>query len=59
MNEVKALRKRLGLSQDDFAFKLGVAPYTVRRWEAGVTLPSRLARQAIKEVFGVVLDKLT
>jgi len=54
--DVKKMRQRLGLTQDEFAVKLGVAPFTVRRWEAGATSPSRLARKAIEGVFGVILD---
>lgn len=41
--DVKALRKSLNLSQDQLAVKLGVAPFTVRRWESGISKPSSLA----------------
>jgi len=47
---IKRLRKKLGLSQDAFAARLGVAPYTVRRWESGKTKPSRMARRLIEEI---------
>ena len=50
MNEVKELRKRLGLTQDEFAVQLGVAPFTVRRWESGKTKPSRMAQKLLKEI---------
>jgi len=50
MNEVRELRKRLGLTQDAFAFKLGVAPYTVRRWESGKTKPSKMAQKLLSEI---------
>jgi len=50
MNEVSELRKRLGLTQDAFAFKLGVAPYTVRRWESGKTKPSKMAQKLLDEI---------
>jgi len=50
MNEVKELRKRLGLTQDAFAFKLGVAPYTVRRWESGKAKPSKMAQKLLEEI---------
>jgi len=50
MNEVSELRKKLGLTQDAFAFKLGVAPYTVRRWESGKTKPSKMAQKLLKEI---------
>ena len=49
VNEVKALREKLGLSQDAFAARLGVAPFTVRRWEKGGK-PSPMARQLLKEI---------
>ena len=51
-NEIKLLRERLGLTQDAFAFRLGVAPYTVRRWESGKTKPSRMARKLLGEISG-------
>ena len=51
---IKKLRKKLGLTQAEFAVRLGVAEYTVRRWESGATSPSRLARRAIEEVFGEI-----
>lgn len=50
MESVKALRKKLGLSQDAFAVLLGVAPYTVRRWESGKSKPSRMALRLIEEI---------
>ena len=50
MNEVKEIRKKLGLTQDDFAFQLGVTPMTVRRWESGKTKPSRMARRLLEEI---------
>lgn len=45
--DIKKLRQSLGLSQDRFAFLLGVAPYTVRRWESGTSTPSQLAQRQI------------
>ena len=41
--DIKVLRKQLDLSQDRLAARLGVAPYTVRRWESGKSRPSQLA----------------
>ena len=51
--DIKKLRMKLGLSQDKFAAKLGAAPYSVRRWEAGICKPSPAYRSKIKEVFGI------
>lgn len=35
MINVKELRNRLGLTQEQFAKKLDVVPITIRRWEKG------------------------
>jgi putative transcriptional regulator len=45
---VKALRKQLGLSQEDLAHALGVSFATVNRWENGKTSPSRLALRQLE-----------
>ena len=50
--DVKALRLRLGLTQEDVARKLGLALSTVSKWEQGVTSPSRLALEKIEMIFG-------
>jgi len=39
---VKGLRLALGLTQEDFAHKLGVTFATVSRWERGIKSVSRL-----------------
>lgn len=38
---IKALRERLDMTQDQFAFLLGAGSATPTRWEAGLSLPSR------------------
>ena len=48
--EVKQLRVKLGLSQQEFATKLGIGIMTVSRWERGITKPSRMAQRLLKEV---------
>lgn len=47
---IKELRKKLGISQDKLAALLGVAPYTVRRWESGKSRPSPLALEKLNKV---------
>lgn len=47
INDVKTLRKRLGLSQERFAQKLGVSTMTIRRWESGNSKPSPLAQEKL------------
>lgn len=57
--KIKDLRKRLNLSQEEFAQKLGVSFTSVNRWENGQAKPSKLAkkqieafiRQSLREVY--------
>lgn len=37
MNELKAIRKQLGLTQSQFAIKLDIPLSTYKRWESGNT----------------------
>ena len=41
------LRRRLKMTQEEFAHAIGVTVSTVNRWENGHIEPSRLARKAI------------
>lgn len=45
--DVKGIRKELGLTQVEFAQKIGVDEVTVSRWERNERRPSRLARRNI------------
>ena len=47
---IRELRKRLGLTQEKFAARLGVAFPTINRWENGKAKPSPLAMQKIEEL---------
>ena len=42
--DVRATRKRLGLSQAEFAARFGFQPATLRNWEQGRTRPDGPAR---------------
>lgn len=44
------LRQRLGLTQEQFAARLGVTFPTVNRWENRRAKPSRLALQSIRRL---------
>lgn len=48
--DIKAIRAKLGLTQEELAHKLLVSWSTVARWEAGKGKPSRLARKAINNL---------
>jgi transcriptional regulator with XRE-family HTH domain len=47
---IKHRRIALGLTQEQFAAKIGVTFSTVNRWENNKTKPSPLALQRIKEL---------
>lgn len=47
---VKNLRARLGLTQEQFAAKVGVTWSTVNRWENGRGKPSPLAMMRISDL---------
>ena len=47
---IKNLRVRLGLTQEQFAAKVGVTWSTVNRWENGRGRPSPLAIRRVEEL---------
>jgi len=49
-NEIRELRKKLGLTQQGFAVRLGVAISTVQVWEAGKFSPSPMAVVVLRKV---------
>lgn len=48
-DEIRKIRQRLFLTQEDFAKEIGVAFSTVNRWEGGKAKPNLLAMKSIKE----------
>jgi len=48
--DIKAIRLKLGFTQEDLARKLGLALSTVSKWEQGIFSPSRLAREKIERL---------
>jgi putative transcriptional regulator len=46
---VRALRRRLGMSQEKFAAEIGVSFSTVNRWENAHRRPSPLSWRAVQE----------
>jgi putative transcriptional regulator len=47
-SDIRDLRKRLGLTQEEFAHAVAVTFSTANRWENGHAKPSKLARRAIE-----------
>jgi putative transcriptional regulator len=48
--DVKELRKRLGMTQKQFAEAIGVHVVTIIRWEKGSFNPSGLALEKIEQL---------
>lgn len=48
--DVRAARKKLGLSQDRFAEAFGVSASTVRKWEQGQRRPTGAARVLVRVI---------
>jgi len=48
--QIREHRTRLGLTQAQFAARIGVISVTVCRWETGVSRPSHLALAKIREI---------
>ena len=46
---IRDLRRRQGMTQEEFAHALGITVGTVNRWENGRFRPSKLARATIAE----------
>lgn len=46
---VRALRRELKMTQEEFAHELGITVGTVNRWENGRFRPSKLARATLFE----------
>lgn len=47
---LKRLRSKLGLTQEEFAARIGVTVSTVNRWENGRSAPQRLSMRRIREL---------
>lgn len=56
---IRYLRKRNNLSQDDLADKLGYKSYTtIQKWESGVSEPPFKALRAMAELFDCDVDDM-
>ena len=58
VNQLKLIRTRLGLTQEDVAEKVGVSRQAVAKWEKGDTLPDIESCVKLADLFGVPLDML-
>lgn len=51
-------RKRLGLTQDQLAERMGVSPQAVSKWENDLSCPDITALPRLAEIFGMTTDQL-
>lgn len=59
LNEnMKAIRKSKGLSQEELAIKLNVVRQTISKWEQGLSVPDSDMLIAISEVFEIPVSTL-
>ena len=59
LNEnIKAIRKSKGLSQEELAIKLNVVRQTISKWEQGLSVPDADMLISISEVFGTPVSIL-
>jgi putative transcriptional regulator len=56
VSPIGTLRRRLNMTQEEFAHAIGVTVSTVNRWENGHIEPSRLARKAMEGLAAQVAD---
>lgn len=57
--KIMDLRKKIGLSQEELAEKVGVARQTISKWELGETAPDIKQSKKLSEIFNISLDELT
>lgn len=57
-NKFYELRKKLNLSQEQLAEKVGVARQTISKWELGETSPNLQQAQVLSQIFHVSVDEL-
>ncbi|ETA81729.1 helix-turn-helix domain-containing protein [Youngiibacter fragilis] len=59
LNEnIKAIRKSKGLSQEELAIKLNVVRQTISKWEQGLSVPDSEMLISISEVFEIPVSTL-
>ncbi len=56
--QIKDLRQRRGITQEDMAQQLGITAQAVSKWERGVTAPDIALLPDISAYFGVSIDEL-
>lgn len=58
-SRIKELRKKVGLTQEELAGKIGVTRATVISWEKGATSPDGKELQTLSKIFDEDLTNIT
>ena len=58
-NKIVTERKKLGLSKEELADKVGVTRQTISKWELGETTPDINQAKTLSQIFNISLDELT
>jgi len=56
--KILQLRKKLGLSQEELAEKIGVSRQSISKWETGESIPELERLIGLSEIFNVTTDYL-
>ena len=51
-------RKKLGMTQEEVAEKIGISPQAISKWESGDCLPDCFNLKAISDIYGISADVL-
>lgn len=57
-NNIKIIRKQIGLTQEELALHIGVTPQAVSRWENGVSMPTLDNLIVLAAIFNVAIDDI-
>ena len=57
-NNISALRKKKGITQEELANELGVSAQAVSKWENGTSDPSTSNLFALAKLYGVSVEEL-
>lgn len=55
---IREIRKSLGLTQEEFAKKIGLSRATVQHWEVNYTEPNLDALREMNRVFGIEYSEI-
>ena len=57
-NNLRSLRKKSGLSQEELGIRLNIARQTISKWENGVSVPDAETLVKLAEILDVSVNEL-